>query len=415
MSKVLVVGGGAAGMMAAYKSASCGDDVILFEKNEKLGKKVYITGKGRCNVTNAADMEEVFASIITNAKFMYSSFAGFDNRSVMELIEGAGCPLKIERGNRVFPVSDHSSDVLKALLNLLNKNHVDIRYEHTVTDIIVENDEFKAIKVKDRSGKESAVEGDKCIICTGGLSYPLTGSSGDGHEFAKKLGLKVTDCNPSLVPFNTVETWPKSVMGLALKNVELTMADEKKVLYKGFGEMLFTHFGVSGPLVLTASCYYKKRKSDNVSLFIDLKPALDIETLDKRIIKEFDENRNRNFKNAIASLFPSGLIPVMVELSGIDPDKKVNEISKAERRSFSELIKKVPLHVSGVRSYAEAIITQGGVSVKEINPTTMESKKVKGLFFAGEVLDVDAVTGGFNLQIAWSTGYAAGKNALKEE
>ncbi|MCR5254563.1 MAG: NAD(P)/FAD-dependent oxidoreductase [Acetatifactor sp.] len=415
MSKVLVVGGGAAGMIAAYKSAADGDEVILLEKNEKLGKKVYITGKGRCNVTNAADMDEVFANIVTNAKFMYSAFSGFDNRAVMELIESAGCPLKIERGNRVFPVSDHSSDILKAFLNLLNKNHVDIRYEHTVTDLVVKDNAFTALKVKDGSGRESVITGDKCIICTGGLSYPLTGSNGDGLRFAESLGLKVTECNPALVPFNTVETWPKSVMGLALNNVELTMADEKKVLYKGFGEMLFTHFGVSGPLVLSASSYYKKRKSDNVNLYIDLKPALDIETLDKRVIKEFDENRNRNFKNAIASLFPSGLIPVMVELSGIDPDKKVNEISKADRRRFTELIKKVPLKILSQRSFSEAIITQGGVSVKEINPSTMESKKIKGLYFAGEVLDVDALTGGFNLQVAWSTGFAAGKKHITEE
>ena len=414
MKDVIVIGAGAAGMMAAYAAAMSGKSVILLEKNEKAGKKIFITGKGRCNVTNACDVEDLFANVISNPKFLYSAFYGFDNRAVMDFFEKAGCHLKIERGERVFPTSDHSSDVIAALLRELKKLGVNIRYDSEVAKLLVSNK-------KDLSEVEGVVLTDgekilasKVIVATGGLSYELTGSTGDGFDFAKEVGHSVTKLLPSLVPFNTEEKWCAEVMGLALKNVELKLFDDRREYYRGFGEMLFTHFGVSGPLVLTASCYYAKYLyGKEAKISIDLKPALSEEQLDKRILRDFDENKNKQFANALGGLFPSKLIPVMVRLSGIPSDKKVNEITKEERKIFVNLIKNLPLTVTGTRSFREAIITQGGVSVKEINPSTMESKKVKGLFFAGEVLDLDAVTGGFNLQIAWSTGYLAGVSAAE--
>ncbi|MBO5337772.1 MAG: NAD(P)/FAD-dependent oxidoreductase [Lachnospiraceae bacterium] len=428
MSKVLVVGGGAAGMMAAIAAADNGHKVTLLEKNEKLGKKLFITGKGRCNVTNAADMEVLFDNVCTNEKFLYSAFYQFDNRAVMAFVEKAGCPLKIERGDRVFPVSDHSSDVIAAFQRELKKRNVEILlntevkqllFEELSEDCIDGKENIKEKKKKQTSrvvgvelAKEKALMADSVILCTGGISYPSTGSTGDGHRFAANCGHKIVECKPALVPLETVEKWCGDLMGLSLRNVDLQMYNGKKELYHGFGEMLFTHFGVSGPLVLSASSFYGKAKKDKgeVMLYIDLKPALDLEQLDKRLLRDFEEHKNKQFKNALNGLFPNKLIPVMIELSGIDPDKKINEITKEERRSFAMLIKSLPLRVSGTRPFAEAIITQGGVSVKDVNPSTMESKKVKGLYFAGELLDLDAMTGGFNLQIAWSTGYLAGSS-----
>lgn len=410
MGNTVVIGGGAAGMMAAISASDNGDNkVTLIEKNEKLGKKLFITGKGRCNVTNAADMDTLFANVVTNPKFLYSSFYTFDNHMLMDFVEKAGCRLKVERGDRVFPVSDHSSDIIAAFTRELKKRNVKIMLNTEVKELITAEGanqlvECSGVRLKDGS----VIDCDKCIVCTGGVSYPSTGSTGDGYRFAKESGHRLAEARPSLVPLEISEEWCYGLMGLSLKNVSVRMINGKKELYSGFGEMLFTHFGVSGPLILSASCFYSKRKSDDVRLYIDLKPALDIEQLDKRLLRDFEDNKNKAFKNSLSGLFPARLIPVMIELSGIEPDKKVNEISREERRSFLELIKNLPLTVTGTRPFAEAIITQGGVSVKDIDPHTMESKMVKNLYFAGEVLDIDAMTGGFNLQIAWSTGYLAG-------
>ncbi len=406
MSKVIVVGGGAAGMMAAIAAGKNGNSVEIYEKNEKLGKKLFITGKGRCNVTNAADMETLLNNVVHNRKFLYSAFYGFDNMAVCDMLEEAGCKLKTERGDRVFPESDHSSDVIKALEKLLQKYHVSVHLKSEVSAIITEDGEAKGIKLSD--GKK--VTADAVIVCTGGYTYPLTGSTGDGYKFAKSSGHTVTDLAPSLVPFETAEKWVADLMGLSLKNVNLTMVSGKKKLYDGFGEMLFTHFGISGPLVLTASCYYDDKKYPDCKVIIDLKPALSLEQLDKRLVREFEANVNKQFVNALSGLLPSKMIPVMVELSGIPADKKIHDITKQERTDFAAQLKHVELNITGTRGVAEAIITRGGVAVKEVDPGTMESKTVKGLYFAGELLDLDAVTGGFNLQIAWSTGYAAGNS-----
>lgn len=414
MKKVIVIGGGAAGMMAAVAAADSGAKVTIYEKNEKLGKKLFITGKGRCNVTNAGDMENLFANVMTNEKFLYSAFYTYDNQMVMDFLEKAGCPLKVERGDRVFPVSDHSSDVIAAFQRELRKRDVEIVLNSGVKEILWdEADEFAIKGVLLESGKK--IMADSVVVATGGISYASTGSTGDGYLFAEKTGHKVTECKPSLVPFNVKEDWCKEAMGVSLKNVSLRLVCGKKEIYNGFGEMLITHFGISGPLALSASSYYVSKAKGETMGFIDLKPALDAEQLDKRVLRDFEEAKNKQFKNALNHLFPQKLIPVMIQLSGIDPDKKVNEITKEERKAFVQLIKNVPFTISGVRDFKEAIITKGGVSVKEVNPSTMESKKVKGLYFAGEVLDLDALTGGYNLQIAWSTGYLAGVNAGAEE
>jgi len=414
MKKVIVIGGGAAGMMAAVAAADSGAKVTIYEKNEKLGKKLFITGKGRCNVTNAGDMENLFANVMTNEKFLYSAFYTYDNQMVMDFLEKAGCPLKVERGDRVFPVSDHSSDVIAAFQRELRKRDVEIVLNSGVKEILWdEADEFAIKGVLLESGKK--IMADSVVVATGGISYASTGSTGDGYLFAEKTGHKVTECKPSLVPFNVKEDWCKEAMGVSLKNVSLRLVCGKKEIYNGFGEMLITHFGISGPLALSASSYYVSKAKGETLGFIDLKPALDEEQLDKRVLRDFEEAKNKQFKNALNHLFPQKLIPVMIQLSGIDPDKKVNEITKEERKAFVQLIKNVPFTISGVRDFKEAIITKGGVSVKEVNPSTMESKKVKGLYFAGEVLDLDALTGGYNLQIAWSTGYLAGVNAGAEE
>lgn len=420
MSRVIVVGGGAAGMMAAAAAAEGGGKVCLIEKNEKLGKKLFITGKGRCNVTNAAEMETLFGNVCTNGKFLYSAFYDYDNRAVMRFLETAGCPLKVERGERVFPVSDHASDVTAAFEREMRRLGVEIVLNTAVRKLITkrrddgERESVTGVRLAD--GRELAA--DKVIVCTGGLSYPSTGSTGDGYRFAEETGHAVTERKPALVPLNIKETWCAELMGLSLKNVGVCMERGGKRLYQGFGEMLFTHFGVSGPLILSASSFYYGGKmggkdaahgeTEETRLYVDLKPALDEEQLDRRILRDFEENKNRQFKNSLGGLFPAKLIPVMVELSGIQPDRKVNEITREERRSFVRLIKRLPLTVSGTRGFEEAIVTRGGVSVRDVNPSTMESKRVSGLYFAGEVLDLDALTGGFNLQIAWSTGHLAG-------
>ena len=410
MSKVIVIGGGAAGMMAAVAAAENGNEVHLFEKNEKLGKKLFITGKGRCNITNACEMEDLMKQIVTNPRFLYSAFHTLDNVAVMDFFERIGLPLKTERGMRVFPESDHSSDVIKVLQKYLEQLGVSIYLNTEVRQIVEEEGQFKKI-VYGNSRKE--MEADACIVATGGLSYQSTGSTGDGYRFAKELGHTITPLSPSLVALNVEEEFAKDLMGLTLKNVEVKLLQGKKVLYLDRGEMLFTHFGVSGPLILSASSYVAEelRKGKELPLLqIDLKPALTEEQLDARLLADFEEAKNKSFKNSLNQLLPQRMIEVMVALSGIDPEKKVNAISKEERRQLGYLFKHLTLHITGLRDYKEAVITKGGISVKEIVPSTMESKLVKGLYFVGEVLDVDAMTGGFNLQIAWSTGYTAGSS-----
>lgn len=394
-------------MMAAITAARRGFKVTLVEKNEKLGKKLFITGKGRCNITNAGDSEDLFNSIVTNRKFMFSSFNGFSNYDTLGFFDELGLHIKIERGNRVFPESDHSSDVIGALNRELKRLSVDVRLNTEVKDIIVNGGQATGVVVK-CSGKESTIQADNVIVATGGNSYQSTGSTGDGYRFARKLGHSVTPIVPALVPFNVAEDWESDLQGLSLKNVSIVVLDGKQEIYSDFGEMLFTHFGVSGPLILSASSFAARRiKEHPLKLVIDLKPALSQEQLDERILRDFDEEKNKAFKNSLDKLLPKKMIPVIVRLSDIDGNKKVNEITKQERQKLVSLIKGLELTITGLRGFNEAIITQGGINVREINPTTMESKLVKNLFFAGEVLDVDALTGGFNLQIAWSTGYAA--------
>lgn len=407
---VIVIGGGAAGMLAAISAARAGARVSLYEKNEKLGKKLFITGKGRCNVTNAADMEELFEAVVTNRKFLFSSFYGFTNLDMMKLLEEAGLRLKTERGNRVFPQSDHSSDVISALERMMNREGVKIHLNTPVKGIWQEEGRCRGIFLEN-----GRAEGD-VILATGGLSYPTTGSTGDGYGWAEETGHRVTECLPALVP---LEAEPieelRELQGLSLKNVRASVYNGKKELYSDFGEMLFTHFGVSGPLLLSASSFcVKVLKKGPLKLSIDLKPALSREQLDERILRDFSENINRQFKNSLSHLYPAKLIPLMIRRSGIDPEKKVNEITREERQRLVSATKELTFTITGPRSFREAIITQGGVDVRDVNPSTMESKKLPGLYFAGEVLDLDAVTGGFNLQIAWSTGWLAGLGAAEE-
>ena len=408
MSKIAVAGGGAAGMIAAVFAARNENEVSLYEKNEKLGKKLFITGKGRCNLTNTAEMEDMFNAVVSNPKFLYSSFYSFTNDQTIAFFEELGVKTKTERGGRVFPASDHSSDVIHGLERELNRLGVRIELNTEVKEILTENGKVQGLMLA--SGKK--VEADAVIVAAGGLSYPSTGSTGDGYRMARSCGHKVTRLFPALVPMEVKEWYAKELMGLSLRNIEITITDGTKKLYQDFGEMLFTHYGVSGPVILSASSIVGSRLAEKeLTLHIDLKPALTKEQLDKRVLREFDANHNRQFKNASAGLFPAKLRPVIVELSGIPEEKKVNEITREERKKFTDLIKDFSMTLTGLRSYNEAIITKGGVSVKEIDPGTMESKLVKGLFFAGEVLDLDAVTGGFNLQIAWSTGFLAGTYA----
>ena len=423
MSKTIaVIGCGAAGMMAALAAAEGSGSVTIFEKNEKPGKKIFITGKGRCNVTNACAVEDFFGYVKRNPRFLYSAIYDYDNTQVMDFFENNGCHLKTERGDRVFPVSDHSSDIINTLYRAVVKAGVKVNFGTKVMSVEAAGGTVSAVTYSCGDDPITREEFDSVIVCTGGVSYPSTGSTGDGYTFAEDLGHTVATPFPSLVPFEIKESWVKELQGLSLRNVGLKLFLEKKdddgkkakkakPVYDGFGEMLFTHFGVSGPLVLTASCFYDCNK--NGTLLLDLKPALSEEQLDKRVLRDFEEGLNKQFKNILGGLFPSKLIPVMIQLSGIGPEKPVNEITREERISFVRLIKSVPMTITKTRSFNEAIITRGGVSVKEINPSTMESKLVKGLYFAGEVLDLDAETGGFNLQIAWSTGHLAGKSAAE--
>ena len=405
MSKVIVIGGGPAGMMAAFAAAENGHRVLLLEKNEKLGKKLYITGKGRCNVTNACERDKFFENIVSNPKFLYSAYHACDNRKLMEVIKNAGCPLKVERGERVFPVSDHASDITAAFQRLLKEKGVQIRLHTTVLDVAVKDGQVSGVRLADGS----MLTADAVVAATGGLSYQTTGSTGDGYGMAQTYGHTVKECAPALVPMATAEDWCRALQGLSLKNVTLTMTCKKKQIYQGFGEMLFTHFGVSGPLVLSASSYYNRcKEKDSIWLAIDLKPALSVEQLDKRFLREFEENHNRQIKNVLGNIYPAKLVPVMLLVCDIGGEQRVGEVTRRQRQRLVEVTKNLSMQVKRLRGFDEAIITQGGVAVKEINPSTMESKLVQGLYFAGEVLDVDALTGGFNLQIAWSTGYLAG-------
>lgn len=449
MKNIVIIGGGAAGIMAGIAAASCADThVAIIEKNEKLGKKIYITGKGRCNVTNACDVETFFSNIVTNKKFMYSSAYGFTSDDVQTMLENNGCRLKVERGNRVFPVSDHASDVTAALTGLLRKLGVDILLETEVKKVDIICDETTGLKevrgVYTATRRTSDfIEADAVIVCTGGLSYSSTGSTGDGYRFAKDAGHVVTSCVPALVPLECKETWCGDLSGLSLKNVTLKLMSEKdneasealelgeentlkknkgrkksgkknKPIYEDMGEMLFTHFGISGPLVLSASSYLTADRdfiNDNYVAYIDLKPAVTEDMLDERLLKSLKDNQGKIFKNAVHDWLPAKLIPIVIGQAGIDGDKKTDVVSREDRQAFIKAIKGLKLHVTGTRTFSEAIITKGGVNIKEIDPSTCESKLVSGLYFAGEVMDLDALTGGFNLQIAWSTGHLAGESA----
>ncbi|MFT8314434.1 MAG: NAD(P)/FAD-dependent oxidoreductase [Clostridium sp.] len=403
MKRVIVVGGGPAGIMAAMAAAER-NKVLLIERNEKLGKKLYITGKGRCNVTNNKDISEFFDFIPGNPEFLYSSLYTYNNIDIINYFEEMGVNLKVERGDRVFPKSDKSSDIINALRRSLENKNVEIMLNTRISSINIENDRIKSLITDD--GK--LIKGDHFIICTGGLSYPQTGSTGDGLVFAKKAGHNITKIKPSLVPIEVKEPWIKDLQGLSLKNVELLIKNNHKTVYREFGEMLFTHYGVSGPIVLKASRIIDEK--EDMSVVINLKPALKTEELDKRIQKDFVKFSNKDFKNSLNELLPQKLINTIVNLSGIDENKKVNSITKEERRRLVNIIQNFTLQVKGLRGIEEAIVTSGGVDIKEIDPSTLKSKLINNLSFAGEVMDVDAYTGGYNIQIAFSTGHLAGEN-----
>jgi predicted Rossmann fold flavoprotein len=409
MSKrVGIIGAGAAGLFAAGIAGSAGKSALVFEKNKKAGRKLLITGKGRCNITNNCSMEELMANIPGNGRFLYSSFNKFNNIDIMNFFESIGVPVKTERGNRVFPVSDRSLDVVNALVNHARSNGAKFLYESPVAGICCENGQVTGIRLKNNDYYEL----DSVILATGGISYPMTGSDGDGYRLAKALGHTVTELKPSLVPLETVEKWVPELQGLTLKNVGLTAFDNKgNKVYHEQGEMLFTHFGVSGPMILSASRHILDCGYKGAYFLIDLKPALDEEKLDLRLQRDFEKYSRKQFGNSLSDLLPKSLIPVFVELSGIPPEKPVNQITRAERKELVKLLKGIKVTVSKPRPVEEAIITAGGISIKEINPSTMESKLIKGLYFAGEIIDVDAYTGGFNLTIAFSTAYVAAMNA----
>lgn len=406
---VAVLGGGPAGMMAAGTAASMGRKTIIIEKNEKLGKKLFISGKGRCNVTNSADFDEFMKNIPKNSKFFYSAFNNFSNNDLIELLLSLGLKTKVERGGRVFPASDKSSDVIKALERYMHKYNVDIKLNSKVLNIKQEDGEVKGVLLDNGQ----FVECSSVIICTGGVSYPQTGSTGDGYELARRLGHSVNELMPSLIPLVSKDAFIRDLQGLSLKNVAIKAFSENKLLYEDFGEMLFTHYGLSGPIILSASFYAADylRKNREIKINIDLKPALTEEELDKRILRDFEKNTNKQFKNSLDELLPQKLIPVVIDLSGIEGIKEVNQITKLERKALVALLKGFVVKIEGTRPIEEAIVTSGGINLKEVNPKTMESKLVKGLYFAGEVMDLDAFTGGFNLQIAFSTGHAAGLNS----
>jgi len=405
-NNVIVIGGGAAGLIACGYAAENAERVYLIEKNNRLGKKLRITGKGRCNITNSAEIEDFFANVPTNPKFLYSAFYEFTNSDIINLLKKYGVETKVERGGRVFPVSDKAGDVVDALTKFALKKNVTL-----ITDEVteIEISDGIAVGVKTKSGKKL---NGKVIVATGGASYPLTGSDGGGYRLAEKAGHTVTELIPSLIPVITEEKWTGGLTGLSLKNVTLTVKNQKnKIVFEELGEMLFTHYGVSGPLVLSASAHMKNLGKNKYTMYIDMKPGLTTEKLDSRLIRDFETEKNKDIINGLDSLLPKALIPVVISLSGIDERKKINSLTREERQNLVSTVKGLKLTVDGFRPIEEAIITSGGVRVKEINPSTMESKLVKNLYFAGEIIDVDAYTGGFNLQIAWSTGYLAGKNA----
>ncbi len=415
--KVVVIGGGPAGMMAAITSAENGNEVILLEKNKSLGKKLLITGKGRCNITSSLPMEDFIKNTPGNGMFLYSAYNKFTNQDIIRFLNEQGLEVKEERGNRVFPVTDKSQDVLNCFgKKLKSLKNVKIMYEMPASEILVDK-EKRIIGVKCKNGV--IIKADKIILATGGKSYPLTGSTGDGYEMAKKLGHTITKIKPSLVPLETYEQdLHQSLQGLSLRNVKIKIVDTNKnrQIYEDFGEMLFTHFGVSGPVILSGSAHlvrYKNvdelLKNKKIKLEIDLKPALTEEKLNDRILRDFEEIKNKNFKNSLDKLLPQKLIPVIIERSGINPEKQVNSITKQERMQIVKLLKEFDVTLKNFRRIEDGIITAGGISIKEVNPKTMESKLISGLYFAGEILDVDSYTGGFNLQIAYSTGFVAGE------
>lgn len=410
--RTVVVGGGPAGMIAAKVCADNGDDVVLLEKNEMLGKKILITGKGRCNITSSLDMDEFIKNTPGNGRFLYSAFNNFTNMDIINLLKQEGVSVKEERGNRIFPVSDSAEEVRSALARLVKKAKVSIKLNSRVIEIKVDEE----TRVKSVVLENGEIAADKVILATGGNSYPLTGSNGEGYEIARKLGHTITDIRGSLVPLVANKSICGRLQGLSLRNVSVDIIDNEndKKIYEDFGEMLFTHFGVSGPVILSGSSHllrYKnvdeKLKSGKIKLKIDLKPALSFEQLDARVLRDFDELKNKQFKNALDKLLPRKMIDVIIEMSKINSEKKINEVTKEERHNLVKLLKNFEVTIQGFRPVDEAIITAGGISTKEINPKTMESKIVSGLFFAGEIIDVDAYTGGFNLQIAYSTGYTA--------
>lgn len=403
--KVLIVGAGAAGLMAGAIASQNGNNVILLEQNNTVGKKLKITGKGRCNLTNNCSNDEFLKNIINNRKFLFSTISKFSPQDTIDFFEKNGLKLKTERGNRVFPVSDKAQDVVDTFKKILKKNNCKILYQK-VKDLLVENSTCTGVICEN----DEIIKADSVILATGGVSYPLTGSTGDGFKFAAKLGHTIKPLKPSLVPLVCKQNFCKELQGLTLKNVSIKVFEnsKNKEIYKDFGEMIFTHFGVSGPIILSASCHMNDITKEKYSLKIDLKPALDNTELDKRILKDFEKFSNKNFINSLSNLLPKKLIPVIVGLSEIDPDLKCHQITKEMRSNLVHLLKNLTLDISGFRSIKEAIITSGGISTSEIDPKTMESKLIKNLFFAGEMIDVDAYTGGFNLQIAFSTGFLAG-------
>lgn len=409
MSKVIIIGAGAAGIMAAVSATLNGHTVSIYEKNDRIGRKLYITGKGRCNITNAADMKTIMENVVNNSKFLYSAFKQFDNQDVVEMLENAGCPTKVERGNRVFPVSDKSSDVIKAFQKILSELSVEVNLKAEVNSLIIEDSICKGIKLDDKS-----IYADAVIVATGGLSYPGTGSTGDGYRFAKNSGHKVGKLYPSLVPFTLEEKEEiKKLQGLSLKNVAVEIYDGDKNIYKDFGEMLFTHFGISGPTLISASSYAVERIIDDkkkLRIVIDLKPALDNEKLDARLLRDFESAKNKQLKNVLPELLPLKLIPEVLRQADLKEDIKICNITRKERLKLLYALKNLSYTIDGVRGFEEAIITKGGVDVSDINPKTMESRLITSLYFVGEVLDIDALTGGYNLQVAWTTGYVAGGN-----
>ena len=417
--KTIVIGGGPAGMIAAVTTAEQGNSVTILEKMEDLGKKLLITGKGRCNITNSAEMEDFMKNIPENAKFLYSSFNQYTNQDIINFLNKQGVATKVERGGRVFPVSDRADDVLNAFKRKLKELNVEIKTNFEVTQILTEGSTAIGIEGKYK-GKTERMLANKVILTTGGKSYPVTGSTGDGYKITEKLGHTITPLKPSLVPLICEEDSKKicqDMQGLSLRNVAIKVKHENKIIYEDFGEMLFTHYGLSGPIILSASAILiryknieKLLKSNKIKIFIDLKPALDEEKLDNRILRDFEELRNKQFKNSLEKLLPRKMINTIIEIIGINPEKRINEITKEQRKKLVKILKNFELNINGFRKIEEAIITKGGINVREINPRTMESKIIKGLYFAGEIIDLDAFTGGFNLQIAWSTGYVAGLN-----